>query len=258
VSGGPTHRGVVSGECTPMSYRNASKVAVGCDLCGGTSAPSAISRPPATLRMARPCGRTYWGISAPVTSRPGLMLTKDGAWPLSQPGPAAVNHVTALSRAFTTRLDSVVPLVRGVGHHWCHRMAGGGGDAAVFRWFPAVEGEHHPAGGRGGAAACGRVGPVGHDWQQPDPPGRAVVGAGRAGGDRPAGRRIGNGDEPGAGAGATDGSGIPRRGAQDATARSTRGIPARRITPPGTCRRWPRPAACRRGSRTCCPAAPMT
>jgi hypothetical protein len=40
--------------------------------------------------------------------------------------------------------------------------------------------------------------------------------------------------------------------------KSTSGTPARRTVLPGMCRRWPRPAACRCGSRTCCPAAPMT
>ena len=39
--------------------------------------------------------------------------------------------------------------------------------------------------------------------------------------------------------------------------RSIRGTPARRTIPPGTCRRWPRRAASRCGSRTCCPAALM-
>ena len=36
------------------------------------------------------------------------------------------------------------------------------------------------------------------------------------------------------------------------------GTPARRTSLPGTSRRWPPRAACRCGSRTCCPAAPMT
>jgi hypothetical protein len=40
--------------------------------------------------------------------------------------------------------------------------------------------------------------------------------------------------------------------------KSTSGTPARRTVLPGTCRRWLRRAACRCGSRTCCPAAPMT
>jgi hypothetical protein len=40
--------------------------------------------------------------------------------------------------------------------------------------------------------------------------------------------------------------------------RSISGTPARRTVLPGTCRRWPRRAAYRCGSATCCPAAPMT
>ena len=40
--------------------------------------------------------------------------------------------------------------------------------------------------------------------------------------------------------------------------RSMTGTPARPMNPPGTCRHWPRPAACRCGSATCCRAAPTT
>ena len=40
--------------------------------------------------------------------------------------------------------------------------------------------------------------------------------------------------------------------------RSISGTPARRTSPPGTCRRWPLLAACRCGSPVCCPAAPTT
>jgi hypothetical protein len=40
--------------------------------------------------------------------------------------------------------------------------------------------------------------------------------------------------------------------------RSTSGTPARRMSPPGTCRCWPRLAGSRRGSRTCCRAALTT
>ena len=40
--------------------------------------------------------------------------------------------------------------------------------------------------------------------------------------------------------------------------RSTSGTPGRRTAPPGTCRRWPHPAACRCGPRKSGPAAPMT
>ena len=40
--------------------------------------------------------------------------------------------------------------------------------------------------------------------------------------------------------------------------RSISGTPARRTSPPGTCRRWPPLVACRCGSPVCCPAAPTT
>ena len=40
--------------------------------------------------------------------------------------------------------------------------------------------------------------------------------------------------------------------------KSTPGTPARRMSPPGTCRRWPPRAASRCGSATCCRAAPTT
>jgi hypothetical protein len=40
--------------------------------------------------------------------------------------------------------------------------------------------------------------------------------------------------------------------------KSISGTPARPMNPPGTCRRWRPRAAYRCGSRTCCPAAPMT